>query len=369
MTSNEKSASSLSHYIIGNNCYRRTNLKIKIINPLQYVQWDDVLLNHPDATVFHSSRWAKVLCESYGYEPVYFAAFENGYPKFLLPFMDIKSTLTGRRGVSLPFTDYCGVILPDGDAVPGYFAMVESFGRQIGWKYFEVRSDLYIADSIEASMTFYRHLLTLNKGEKSLWAGLRDSTRRNIKKAVNAGIIVVRENSSEALSQFYRLNCMTRKRHGLPPQPFRYFEKLFEHILSKGFGVVALAYHGKKIISANIYLHFGHQAIFKYGASNPRYQSLRANNLLQWEMIRWYVNNGFEQFCFGRTEVDNAGLLQFKRGWGADETIIAYHRYNFENAAFVKSTPQVGRLQKRLFGSMPLSILGLCGKFLYKHIG
>ncbi|MBI5591071.1 MAG: GNAT family N-acetyltransferase [Deltaproteobacteria bacterium] len=344
-------------------------MKIEIVNPLKFNQWDEILLNHPEATIFHSSKWARVLCESYGYEPVYFAVFEQGALKLLLPFMDINSIFTGRRGVSLPFTDYCRIILPEKDNLPGVIGIIEGYGKQIGWKYFELRCDRNISDSFQTSTAFYRHILVLIKGEEALWMGLRGSTRRNVKKAEKAGITVVMDNSMEALRQFYRLNCLTRKSHGLPPQPFLFFYKLFEHILSKGFGIVALAYHGEKIVAGNIYLHFGRFAIYKYGASDKRYQLLRANNLLQWEAIRWYANRGFHQLCLGRTEMENNGLLQFKRGWGADEKKLFYHKYDLRETAFVNDTSQVTGFHKKLFSAMSLPLLRLVGRILYRHIG
>lgn len=345
-------------------------MKIEIVNPLTFAHWDEILLDHPDATIFHTSHWARVLHESYGYKPVYFAAVENRYLKFLLPFMDVNSILTGRRGVSLPFTDYCRVILPEGDDFLDYFYMVERYARKARWKYFELRSDANIPDTVQASTIFYRHLLNLGKGEEALHKGLRASTRRNIKKATSTGVTVVMETSRDALKQFYTLHCQTRKLHGLPPQPFHFFDKLYEHILSNGFGFVALAYQGKQVVSGNVYLHYGHCAVYKYGASDKRYQHFRANNLLKWEAIRWYADRGFRQLCFGRTELDNAGLLQFKRGWGAVETELFYHRLNLQDAAFIKILPKVDSgLQKRLFGVMPLPLLRLAGKLLYRHVG
>jgi hypothetical protein len=344
-------------------------LKIEIVNPIKFAHWDEILLNHPEAAIFHSSNWARVLCEAYGYTPIYFAGFEQGSLKFLLPFMDINSLITGRRGVSLPFTDYCRILIPKRDDLLYYFDMVEKYGKQVGWKYIELRSDWNMPYSLQASTEYYGHTLDLSKGEVALWKGLRGNTRRNIKKAANAGLRVVQENSMEALQQFYMLHCLTRKVHGVPPQPFSFFDKIYENVLTQDLGFVSLVYHGEKIIAGNIYLHFSRNAIYKYGASDMRYQHFRSNNLLQWEAIRWYSNNGYRQLSFGRTNIDNKGLLQFKRGWGAEESKHAYYKYNLKKSSFVKSTPLMGSLLNRVFKNIPLSILGIIGKLLYGHMG
>jgi len=35
------------------------------------------------------------------------------------------------------------------------------------------------------------------------------------------------------MGEYYRLHCLTRKRHGLPPQPTGFFQKIQEHIIAK----------------------------------------------------------------------------------------------------------------------------------------
>ena len=83
------------------------NLHLQIINPLEYPGWDELLLGTDGYSLFHSSSWARVLHESYRYKPLYFTCIENGKLSALIPMMEVISFLTGRRGVSLPFTDCC----------------------------------------------------------------------------------------------------------------------------------------------------------------------------------------------------------------------------------------------------------------------
>ena len=77
-------------------------MHFQIINPLQYTGWDELLLAREKASIFHTSHWAKVLHDSYGYEPLYFTAVDNGELQGLVPVMRINSLFTGKRGVSLP---------------------------------------------------------------------------------------------------------------------------------------------------------------------------------------------------------------------------------------------------------------------------
>ena len=85
-------------------------MKIQIINPIDYPDWDDLLLTNDQTTFFHTSAWAKVLCESYKYRPLSFTVIENGKLSALIPIMEVSSLLTGKRAVSLPVTDECHAI-------------------------------------------------------------------------------------------------------------------------------------------------------------------------------------------------------------------------------------------------------------------
>src|SRR5512139_3670027 len=112
-------------------------MNLQIINPLQIPNWDDLVLATGKASFFHSSAWARVLHESYGYKPVYFCSFENGVLHSLMPFMEVNSWLTGRRGVSLPFSDHCRFLGPDESCLSEMTASVIDHGKESGWKYAE----------------------------------------------------------------------------------------------------------------------------------------------------------------------------------------------------------------------------------------
>jgi len=73
-------------------------MSLEILNPLTYPNWDDLLLTHADYSFFHTTAWARVLHESYGYEPLYFTATENGRLSALIPVMEVNSFITGKPG-------------------------------------------------------------------------------------------------------------------------------------------------------------------------------------------------------------------------------------------------------------------------------
>jgi hypothetical protein len=173
--------------------------------------------------------------------------------------------------------------------------------------------------------------------------------------------------SEEGIKEFYRLNCLTRREHGLPPQPYRFFELLHEHLITKGFGFIVLAEKKGVVIAGNIYLHFADHAYYKYGASDRKYQGVRANNLVMWEAIQWYGKNDYRSLCFGKTELFHDGLRQFKTGWGTRESKIHYLNYVLGGKKYVVHRSRVQGFYNKLFRAMPIPVSKAIGSILYKH--
>jgi hypothetical protein len=342
---------------------------MEIIDPTQYPNWDELLISTPGSSFFHTSSWAKVLKEAYGYAPKYFTEFNGGQISTLIPIMEVRSFLTGCRGVSLPFTDYCEPIVNGNIQFEDLLNHVIEYGKKEGWESLELRSRNNLLPLTSPSITYLGHNLTLSRNEKQIFSGFRDSTKRNVKKAVREGVTVKIYHSLGSVKEFYRLNSITRKQHGLPPQPFNFFKKIHDHIISKNLGFVILASIDQEIIAGAIFFQFGDTAIFKYGASDKSYQNLRANNLVMWEAIRWYSQNGYKSLCFGRSELENRSLIQYKSGWGTTEQQINYYRYDLKKNVFVNPTLKLTGLYNKIFRKIPIPILNKVGALLYKHVG
>lgn len=341
----------------------------QIINPINYPGWDDLIISSPDHSFFHSSSWARVLSESYNYHPLYFATLKDGRLLSLISVMEIESILTGRRGVSLPFSDYCESIA----AASGYFQNtldhLLEYGKKRKWKYLEIRGGKNFNEHFSPWVTYYRHTLDLSEDSGHIFSNFRESTKRNIRKAIKQEVKVNIENSLASVKDFYRLNCLTRRHHGLPPQPFIFFKNIYEHVLAKGLGLVLLASNGELNIAGAIFFHYGDKALYKYAGSNRAYQNLRANNLVMWEAIKWYCRNGYKSLSLGRTDSEDRGLLQFKSGWRPREEIVEYFKYDFTKNSFTKNATRAIQLSRRVLRMMPSPMLKIFGLILYRHIG
>ncbi|HET7625801.1 MAG TPA: GNAT family N-acetyltransferase [Verrucomicrobiae bacterium] len=343
--------------------------KTQDITPTTASDWDAPFAGQPQFGIFHSAAWSAVLNRTYGFRPVYFSTNNGNEIPALLPLMEVSSRLTGKRGISLPFTDFCE---PLGTAAErkSLFENALQLGRKNGWKYLECRAEPKNFGLSDAwpSLSFYGHALEIAEDANRLFAGFKPSVQRAVRKAERSGLIVEISTKPDAVREYYSLHCQTRKRHGLPPQPFRFFRNIHEEIIARGMGFVISAKVKNRVAASAIFFHYGAKAIYKFGASDPALLDFRANNLVMWEAIQWCARAGKKTLDFGRTSLANEGLRRFKLGWGAVEHRINYFKYDFQKNTFVTDRDEVYGWHNRVFHVMPTSAARLVGALLYKHI-
>jgi CelD/BcsL family acetyltransferase involved in cellulose biosynthesis len=337
------------------------------VNPIAQPDWDAMVAKHPHGSFFHSAAWASVLADTYGYAPNYFVVRESGEFRALLPLMEVDSWLTGRRGVSLPFTDECEPLFADEDSFKNLVSSALAMGRARGWKYLELRGGRKCIAEAPASLAFHSHTLDLTGDEETIFGRVDASVRRAIRKAEKEGVRVEFSEGIEAVRDFYSLFCRTRKKHGLPPQPFAFFENIHRHVISQKLGTVALARHEGVAVAGAVYFNLGGKAIYKFGASDESSQHLRGNNLVMWEAIRHHARMGCRTMDLGRTSLGNEGLRRFKLGWGAREKQTEYMKFDLRRNGFLKDKDESSGWHTGCFKVMPVWASKMVGATLYRH--
>lgn len=346
-------------------------MPIEIVSPNEISSWDDLILSFGDKdySIFHSLEWSKVLQESYNYKPIYLINKLSNETTAILPFMSIKKFLAGKRLVSLPFSDYCEPLINKKDDFESLINFLISFCENENIESFEIRGGREYFKNVQSAYSYYEHILELGREEKDILKNFNETTRRNIKKAVKEGILTSVDFSLNSLKEFYKLNCITRKKHGLPPQPFSFFMQIFHNLIKDKKAFIISAKYKNKIIASAVYLHFGEKAYYKYGASDERFQNFRPNNLVMWEAIKHYNQRNFKSFHFGRTESENEGLRRFKLGWGTTEKVINTYIYSLNKKGFIKKGTNTSGFHNKIFRNLPIPVLKGISGLIYRYSG
>jgi hypothetical protein len=327
-----------------------------------------VVAGFPGCTFFHSSAWARVLKESYGYLPLYLVLSVDGTVAGCLPLMQIDSWLTGRRGASLPFTDECVPLAGDGQCARKLLEEALEFGRKRRW-----RSLLFqgggecIDETVSAAPSYYSHTIDLQGAPRDVFGRFTDSVRRGIRKAEREGVQVGIFATLEAVSAYYALHCRTRRRHGVPPQPWSFFAQLHRQAIAFGRGVVVLSSYGNRHVAGAVFLHDQKSAVYKFGASDLEFQAVRANNLTIWAGIQHLARLGVECLSLGRTSLSNDGLRRFKRSWGSAEQQVCYLKYDYGANGFTNMADGASGWSTAVFRRLPVLWSRLVGASLYRH--
>jgi Acetyltransferase (GNAT) domain len=326
------------------------------------------VVTHPGFSFFHGAAWAQVLSRTYGHEPFYLRCSHEGELAGLVPLMEVNSPLTGRRGVCLPFTDFCGPLIFKEDFSALMRDTLLALARERKWKHFEVRGPTQFEASAKSALAFYRHTLDLRCSPPDLFSRFKSASRRAVRKAVRNGLSVQVTRNREAILEFYRLHAQTRKRHGLPPQPLSFFLSIHDAAIKSGFGFVVMASAGAHPAAAAVFFQLEKRAVYKFAASDARFHGLRGNNLVLWEGIRYLAENGAEELDFGRTALNHNGLRRFKLGWASNEETINYFKFETARSTGPTVLEATADFHCAVFEKLPLALNCLAGALVYPHL-
>lgn len=346
------------------------------IEPLSDPRWERFLQGHPRASLFHSSAWLKALSRTYGYQPIAYTTSPAGEDlDNAIVFCRVESWLTGRRLVSLPFSDHCEPLVDTEQDLAALTAAVEEESRGKHWRYVEIRplEQSGINTPLRRDAVKYAfHQLDLGPDLGTLFRNFhKSSTQRKIHRAERENL-TYREGSTDVLlDHFYRLLKVTRKRHHLPPQPRNWFANLMD-----GFGdalKLRVAFKDGQAIAAIMTIRYKDTLVYKYGGCDSRFNNMGCMHLLLWKAIQDAKACGLHVFDFGRTDADQSGLITFKSRWGATQSVLTYSRFSVSDDSTHLFDLPTGKWKSKttkfVMAHLPSGFLARIGQHMYGHIG
>src|SRR5215469_8577561 len=347
------------------------------IDPVIDRRWTQFVEQHLQASVFHTAPWLEALRRTYGYMPTALTSCPPG--KELndgIAFCEVKSWVSGSRLVSLPFSDHCQLLLePKGN--------LEPFARYLGkrggaskWKYVEIRPleppNLEGSDSNNATRDHHYdfqnirpqngsacsfvkceeynlHKVDLRSDPETIFSNFhKNCIQRKIRRAEREGLQYEAGRSPSTFAKFYHLLLLTRRRHGLPPQPMAWFRNL-----AACFGdnlTIRVASKGGRPIASILTLLHKKTLVYKYGCSDPVLHKQGAMPMLFWKAIQEEKQRGAEEFDLGRSTINQPGLSAFKEHLGAACYRLSYYRLGQHELSIPDSNM---RIAHAVFGRMP----------------
>lgn len=269
----------------------------------------------PADNLFYSHGWVSVLSDEYGYDIRVLKKIESkGY--MLLAFTD---NFAGKKIISLPFCDYTESPLSN-EELSSYIEFLSRHyaDSQIIIKSAGIQTQAFENKNWILSREAIFHRVPV-QDEKTMWSVLSSPFQRGIKKAIKSGIRIGFSSGKEAIERFYKAHTRLRmeKFHSIP-QAYSFFERIFDHFISKNKGFVVEAWLGDALTASIVVLLDGNRIFYKFGTSEPEYLDYRPNNLIFWELMQFAIKNKYQDIDLGLTGISEAyeGLRRFKEHMG-----------------------------------------------------
>jgi CelD/BcsL family acetyltransferase involved in cellulose biosynthesis len=345
-------------------------IQVQVVKPLEDARWETLSLEHPRASVFHSTGWLRTLQQTYGYDPLAYTTTPREAPlSNAVVFCRVNSWLTGQRLVSLPFSDHCEPLVESVDQLDELLSPALRELRERKIKYIDIRPlSLSFAGETKGAESYFLHLLDLRPTLDELYKKLHgDSIRRKIQRAEREKLTLQLGSSEELLAEFYQLHVITRQRQQVPPHPLKWFRNVIA-CLGKDAQIRVARKDGAAIASIFTLSH-RQKMVYKYGCSDAHSHNLGGMQFLFWDLIRHSKENGFVELDFGRSECSNTGLVTFKDRWGTKRQLLSYLRYPPRPLSAEQESSKVMDFGKKVISHCPQSVLRLAGNLLYPHVG
>lgn len=204
-------------------------------------------------------------------------------------------------------------------------------------------------------------VVDLTQSEDEILAGMRSSTRRNIRKGERAGT-VVRRGGPDDLPIVAELFGATADRQGFISADEGYLRTLYEELDPLGQCVLMIAESGGVPVSAMLGIVFGDRIVYKRGGWSGTHGDARPNEVMHWSAMQWAKAAGLRFYDFdgiepavaraivtGTDGPEPTHVTRFKLGFGGDVVMLpdslSYLPNRCVRFGYTRVFPRVRRLK------------------------
>lgn len=352
----------------------RPDPTVVAVDPVTDRRWHE-LASAPGAGLFTSPPWLAAVCGTYGFTAQARVAVDaEGQPVGGLAWVAVDDP-RGWRLLSLPFCDRADPPVPDTAVWDRLFD-----AAPIGDTSYVLRclddSPAARSDRLQVTGEAAWHGTPLLDADgetdvDALYRRIDGRSRRNVAAAERAGVRVEIREDLDAVRTMHGLHVRLRKhKYGLLAQPREFFERIWQEFAPDGRCVTLLASLGGEVVAAALFLEWNGALYYKFGASDPEHLRARPNDAVYWAAIRLGCHRGLDLVDWGLSDLDQPGLVRFKRKWASDE-----HRLLTLRSGTARPGPgaqEFGDALNRLTGlltepSVPDDVTARAGALLYRY--
>ena len=346
---------------------------IKIIDPSTDTRWDQFVDNHPFGWIVHLSSWKTVLEKSFPHMKGHYLALidpTDNEIRGALPLFELRSWLTGNRIVSLPFATLCDPLISDQRDFKILLEATIHYARKKSFSPIDIhlfRAAPMIIGMEHINSNLYKtHQLLLNNDPDKTKKSFSRNIRRLIESFEKSDLRLRIGESEDDVLLFHQLYSKTRKRLGLPSQPYIFLQHIFRVFSPQKQVMLLLAENKGKTIGGLVVFKYKERTSSEFLASEIEYRHLNIDAFLYWNAINISCREGFKIYDFGRTACNNVPLSEFKRRWGTTELELPEYS---NPPIFAKESTTAYKLIQILCKNSPTPVFKSLSWFCYRHLG
>lgn len=340
--------------------------------------WDSFVTRHEEGRFCHLFGYAAVL-GCYAYIPRNICFLKHREIVGVLPAVQVNSAFFRPRLVSQPFSEYGGLLLDSGlgeDEVAEVFRALRTFGQRLGHvDAIEMHGNHGVPEHCREnwarpSVEYQVAVLPLNRSIDEIWRKVLEySARKQINQAVKQGLTVDFTCNEQVIrDHFFPLYLRSMKRLGVPPHSVEYFLRC-KQIFGERM-IIVWAKKGAKPIAGLLGFSCGGRVSIVSIASDESEWSLRPNDFVHWELIKWAVEHNHGNFDFG--SVRYQGQAVFKKKWGCNviphKLYVLPIRADAQPRAINSSSRSMTAMANLWSRYMPHSPARVIGPIIRKHL-
>ncbi len=317
--------------------------------------WQDLWEHSPSQNPFAHPRLCRLLAPADS--RLLAATMSDGRGHVLYPFClrEIEAPARTRSGEDSGFAVLHDIVSPYGYGGPSHWGLIdvdEAAARF--WPPFDawarehsVVSEFIRFSLFEAEVLPYpggirtrqtNFVRALDRAPEEMWAGHEfKKVRKNAKRAVRQGTSIVFDDQGEFIDEFLKLYIGTMERRSSSAW-YRFDRSFFEGIQQwlAGRFVYVFARLDGQMVSADLLLLGSDTGYDFLGGTNEDSFSVRPNDLVKVETMRWLHERGFSRFVIGGGLTSGDTLERYKRGFAphgevpfrTGERVIAQTHYD-----------------------------------------
>lgn len=294
--------------------------------------WDEFAAAH--GTLFHQSKWLAAQAESNGLRIRKYAIYQRGAlrgiaPLFVRTFWPISVAASPYVVEDSP---YLGLAHSSIDAAVAFGAFAKACRRD-GIAFLRLVQEGSLPDGDAGFFrvsTRHTHRIDLSPGPDAVWAGFEGRCRTAVRKAQKSNVDVSVASDDSWIDQLFGLLATVYKSQGLGvPNPKRFYQQIWRDFGASNLIPLVANLEGRPIAAALVAID-AKRGYYLSGASDPAFNSLCANNLIQWSAINELWRRGVASYDMVGSDIER--LAKFKASFGGvltDHSVLEFAAFNW----------------------------------------